>query len=235
MQLDRIRKGAYKDYLGNAIFGGLALGLIFFLVSIPNNGVRHALRTGLLIGFVLVPSIMILGFIYEEWFKRNVKIKKLNSEIYKQLRDLGLQINNNLDYVGQIERFDVRFNLSEKWIKKNKYEDCHAVDIICYPNDFNNLRICIENIRKLNGIKNAAWGYGYFSIWISSDFYNFGDLLNNVIRNLQKYSLKPIANKNDISTIDNQINNEIDREVKKRYVQILKFWKIDKKYEKPIK
>ena len=117
MKIDKIKKGAYKEYLAAGIFGGFAMGVIFFLVSIHTDGLRQAIKNGFITGFLMAILLMAIGFIHEEWYERRRKIKKLNSDSFNQLIRIGLSLDNDLNYIGTVENYYIRFDLREKWIK----------------------------------------------------------------------------------------------------------------------
>lgn len=235
MKLDKIRKGAHKDYIANGIVGGFAAGLVFFLVSIPSDGLSKALKNGFITGFLIVIFLMAFGFIHEEWYKRLRKIKKLNSDFYNQLKSIGLVLDNDLNYIGTLDKYNIRFDLREKWIKHNKLQDNNSIEILCYPEDFDLLGNCLEKVRKIVGVKNAAWGYGRFSVYMIPDFSDFNNLILNVINHLKDHSIRPITKEAQKQNLDMQLIDDLEKHKKSRTIQLFKFWKVDIKYEKPIK
>jgi hypothetical protein len=235
MKLERIKKGAYKDYVANGVFGGFALSIIFSLVSIPTDGLSQALKNGLITGFLISFFLMTFGFFHVEWYERKRKIKKLNSGFYNQLKIIGLFLDNDINYTGTIDNYDLSFNTFEKRINNKKLQDRNSIEILCFPSDFNSLGICIEKVRNIDGVQSAAWGYGRFSVYMVPDFSDFNDLILKVINNLKVHSIRPITAQAEKQNLDMQLENDLEKHKKKRTIQILKFWKVDIKYEKPIK
>ena len=234
MKLDKIKKGAYKDYVANGVFGGLALGLIFFLVSIPSDGLIQSLKNGFITGFLISIFLMTFGFIHQEWYERQRIIKKLNSGFYNQLKEIGLHLNNDLNYIGTSDNYDISFTMTEKRVNHKILQDSNSIEILCYPTDFNLLGICLEKVRNIVGVKNAVWGYGRFSVYMTPDFSDINKLILNVIINLKEHSIRPIETQAEKQNLDQQLINDLEKHKRKRTIQLLKFWKVDIKYEKPI-
>ncbi len=152
-----IQKGVFKEYLIGTI-GGFLLGTILFLFSLLLNSLTESLKIGLAIWGGIIFIYTTIGFYSEEWYLRKRKLKKLESEKYRNLLNLGLKINDDLELVGNISNFNVRFYLIEKYIKANKYIDEHYIDIYCFPESFDNFQDVINKIKNISGVSNAVLG-----------------------------------------------------------------------------
>ena len=231
--VQQIKSGTYKDYLGNALFGGFSLGLIFFFINLIENDFLTSFVRGFATSFSIVSIIFTFGFIHEEWYKRRQRIELLTSEKYSGLTSIGLTLNNDLDYTGFICDYFVRFMTTEKWNKRKKNEIFNSVDLYTNPLDFNRLGELIEKIKKMPEIRNAAWGYGIFSIYFEKEVEQLDQTLMNIITTLQKNKVEPIKmktwNESYSSELEESIRDVEDRDTK----QIFKMGKLDIKYKKP--
>lgn len=229
--IEKIKSGTYKDYLANALFGGFALGLIFFLINLIKNDFSTALIRGFGTSFSIVIVLFIFGFIHEEWFKRGQKIKLLTTEKFSGLKSIGLTLNNDLDFVGYHDNYFVRFITSEKWTKK-KTEIYNSVDIYCNPTDLDQLRKLIERIKNLPDITNAAWGYGIFSIFFQKDTEQYEILLKTVTKLLKDHNVKPIEMKTWENSFGTELRTTLIEKENQQTKQLLKIGKLDIKYKK---
>jgi hypothetical protein len=115
-----IRKGAYKDYWVNGFFGGLILGLLFFLISLIDSSFEKALSVGLLLWIVIMILFAGLGFLSEEYFKRKKKISKLYSSKYTFLDKNNFVLDQDLFFEGEYEGFWFKVIPITKWQEKGK-------------------------------------------------------------------------------------------------------------------
>ncbi len=227
-----IRKGKFKEYFIPSAFGGFVLGIIFFLISLFQNSLTDSLKTGLAVWIGIIFLFTTIGFFSEEWYLRKRKLKKLNSEKYRKLFDLGLKINDDLEFVGKVNTFNVRFYLYEKYLKPNKYIDEHYVDIYCIPKKIDKFRDVIDSIKNIYGIENTAWGYGILSIVFSKNAESFNLPIELTLNYLTKESIIPLSKSDWENTFEKKINNEKEIEEKARTKQIIKIGKFDLKYLK---
>lgn len=190
--VQQIKSGTYQDYLGNALFGGFALGLIFFFINLIENDFLTSIVLGFAASFSIISIVFTFGFIHQEWYQRRQRIKLLTSEKYLGLTSIGLTLNNELDYTGFIRNYFVRFMTTEKWNKRKKNEIFNSVDLYTNPLDFNRLAELIKKINKMSEIRNAAWGYGIFSIYLEKEVEQLDQILMNIITTLQKNKVEPI-------------------------------------------
>lgn len=230
--IEKIKSGTYKDYLGNAIFGGLILGIIFFLINLIENNFLTALYRGLGTSFTIVTLLFTFGYIHQEWYLRRKRIRLLKSDKYSDLQKIGLSLNNDLDYVGYIDNFFIRFMTTEKWTKKNSIIS-HSIDIYSNPTNFDQLRILIDKVKEMPNIRNAAWGYGIFTTYFSEDTQRFDDLVTKIISTLGDYHLQPIKMSSWENSFGNELSQTIHEKENQKTKQILKIGKLDIKYKKP--
>ncbi len=230
--IEKIKSGTYKDYLGNAIFGGLILGIIFFLINLIENNFLTALYRGLGTSFTIVTLLFTFGYIHQEWYLRRKRIRLLKSDKYSDLQKIGLSLNNDLDYVGYIDNFFIRFMTTEKWTKKNSIIS-HSIDIYSNPTNFDQLRILIDKVKEMPNIRNAAWGYGIFTTYFSEDTQRFDDLVTKIISTLGDYHLQPIKMSSWENSFGNELRQTIHEKENQKTKQILKIGKLDIKYKKP--
>jgi hypothetical protein len=229
--IENIKSGAYKDYLGNAIFGGLILGVVFFLINLIENTFLTALYRGLGTSFSIVTLMLIFGYFHQEWYVRRQRIQLLKSAKYSDLLKRGLTLNNDLDYVGYIDNYFIRFMANEQWTKKNSIIS-HSVDIYSIPTNFDQLRTLIEKVKEMRNIKNAAWGYGIFTIYFSEDTPLYNELLTEIIAMLQDYHLQPIEMAAWENSFGNDLRQTISEKENQKTKQVLKIGKLDIKYKK---
>lgn len=188
-----LRKEKLLEYLFPGVVSGFVIGIIFFLFSLLQKSLTEAIKTGLIIWITVIFFNTIFGFFIDEWYLRKRKLKKLlESEKYRKLINLGLKINDELEFVGNIEYFEVKFWLFEKYLKPNKYVDKHDVDIYCIPKSFTSFQDVIDKIKNIPGIKNAAWGYGILSIIYEENTNDFVNPLDLTIKYL-KDSATPLS------------------------------------------
>lgn len=230
--VQQIKSGTYKEYLGNALFGGFALGLIFFFINLIENDFLTSVGRGFAISFSIVSILFSFGFIHQEWYLRRQKIKLLTYKKYSELTSIGLTLNNDLDYEGFLRNYFVRFMTTEKWNKRKKNETFSSVDLYTNPLDFNRLGELIEIIKKMPEIMNAAWGYGIFSVYFEKEAEQLAQTLMNIITTLQKNNVEPI----DIKTWNELYRSELEDSMKdledKNSKQIFKRGKLFIKYRK---
>ncbi len=221
------------EYLIPGAFGGFVLGMIFFLISLFENSLTESLKTGFVIWIVIIFLFTTVGFFSEEWYKRKRKLKKLlKTKKYRKLFDLGLKINDDLEFVGNINNYNVRFYLYEKYLKPNKYIDKHYIDIYCIPKSFDNFQNVIDKIKNISGIENAAWGYGIFSIGYKENTNDFIYPLDLTIKYLTEESITPLSKPDWESSFKKEITNKREIEEKARTKQVIKIGKLDIKYIK---
>lgn len=190
--VQQIKSGTYQGYLGNALFGGFALGLIFFFINLIENDFPTSVVLGFAASFSIISILFTFGFIHQEWYQRRQRTKLLKSEKYLGLTSIGLTLNNELDYTGFIRNYFVRFMTTEIWNKRKKNVIFNSVDLYTNSLDFNRLGELIEKRNKMPEISNAAWGYGIFSIYFEKDVEQLDQILMNIITTLQKNKVEPI-------------------------------------------
>ena len=190
--VQQIKSGTYQGYLGNALFGGFALGLIFFFINLIENDFPTSVVLGFAASFSIISILFTFGFIHQEWYQRRQRTKLLTSEKYLGLTSIGLTLNNELDYTGFIRNYFVRFMTTEIWNKRKKNVIFNSEDLYTNSLDFNRLGELIEKRNKMPEISNAAWGYGIFSIYFEKDVEQLDQILMNIITTLQKNKVEPI-------------------------------------------
>lgn len=227
-----IRKGKFLDYLIPGMFGGFILGLMYFLFSLLQNSYTESLKIGFTVWFGILLFYTTVGFGSEEWYLRKKKFKKLHNDKYQSFLALGFKINDDLNLVGKIDGFTLKFYLNEKYIKPKKQIDNHAVDIYCFPENFDSFRNVIDRISKISGIEDAAWGYGIFSIWFSDDTANFITPIKLALEYLMAFPVMPLSLDDWEKSFKNEQLAQNQAEEKNRTKQILKIGKLDIKYVK---
>lgn len=230
--IEKIKSGTYKDYLGNAIFGGLILGIIFFLINLIENNFLTSLYRGLGTSFSIVTILFTLGYFHQEWYLRRKRIQLLKSDKYSDLQKIGLTLNNDLDYAGYIDNYFIRFMTNEQWAKKHSIIS-HSIDIYSNPTDFDQLRILIDKVKEMPNIKKVAWGYGIFTTYFSEDTQRFDVLVTKIIATLRDYHLKPIKMTAWENSFGNDLRQKINEKENQITKQIVKIGKLDIKYKKP--
>ena len=143
-----------------------------------------------------------------------------------------MALNNDLDYVGFIDSYFIRFMTFEKWTKK-KPELHNSVDIYCSPTDYNQLGKLIEKIKGISDVKNAAWGYGIFTTFFQTNTEHYETLLITLINLLKDYNMEPIEMKTWEKSFGNELRNTLNKMDNQRTKQLLKIGKLDIKYKKP--
>lgn len=189
--IEKIKSGTYKDYLANAISGGLLLGMIFFVLSLIQNDLLTSLYRGFGTSFSIAAVLFVFGYLHEEWYLRRKKIKLLKSARYAGLQKIGLTLNNDLVLSGYIDNFFTRFLTFEKQTKKER-ETFHAVDIYCRPADFDKLRMLIDKIKEMRDVKNAAWGYDRLSVYWNKETKPPEELIKELIQLLEAHQVVPL-------------------------------------------
>jgi len=233
------KKGAYKDYVANGLVGGVIVGLLFFFIKLIENKVSEAFRAGFVPTFICIVILFTLGFFYEEWFKRKQTIKKLLSYKYTSLSQLGYVLNNDLSYVSSYKGYFSRFHYFQKWVQTSKYhgqyQDSHSFDIYCVPKDRENLLRIIESVKQANGVQNAAWGYGIFSIWFVDNFTDFMSVIGLTTDLLEQNNFTSVPIEQWGKSFENELKTDIKNKEEERTVQIIKWGKINIKYQRPTK
>ena len=233
-----IKKGAYRDYLANGLIGGIIIGLLFLCIKLIQSDAKTAFRTGFLPMFICTLILFLFGFLLQEWFLRKQVIKKLLSDKYIPLRQLGFNLNNDLCYINIFDTFYIRFHYYKKYIQTSKYrgyqQDKHSVDIYCIPSDRTTLTQTIETVKDKEGVQNAAWSYGIFSIWFDDNFTDFPKVINSTI-GILKQNFKPISIENWDTSYGNEQKADITKKNLKEEIQLIKWKKIEIKYKKPLK
>lgn len=228
-----LRKEKVMEYLIPGTFGGFVLGMIFFFISLFENSLTDSLKTGFVIWIVIILLYTSVGFFSEEWYRRKKKLKKfLKYKKYRNLFDLGLKINDDLEFVGNINNYNIRFYLHEKYLKPNKYIDKHFIDIYCIPKSFDNFQNILDKIKNISGIENAVWGYGIFSIGYKENANNFIFPLDLILKYLTEESIIPLSKPDWESSFKKEIISKREREEKARTKQVIKIGKLDIKYVK---
>ncbi len=193
----------------------------------------ESLKTGFVVWIGIIFLFTTVGFFSEEWFIRRRKLKKLlKSEKYRKLSELGLKINDDLEFVGNINNYNVRFYLYEKYLKPNKYIDKHYMDIYCVPKSFDNFQNVIDKIKNISGIENAAWGYGILSIVYKKDSNDFIFSLDLTLKYLTKESITPLSKPDWEGSFKKEITSKRKIEEKARTKRLIKIGKLDIKYVK---
>lgn len=231
-KIENIKSGTYKDYLGNAIVGGLILGIIFFLINLVENNFITALYRGFGTSLLIVTLLFTFGFFHQEWYLRRKRIQLLESDKYSDLQKIGLTLNNDLDYVGYVDNYFIRFMTNEQWAK-NKSIISHSIDIYSNPTNFDKLRILIDKVKEMSNIKNAAWGYGIFTTYFSQDTQRFDELVAKIIAILKDNHLQPVEMTTWENSFGNALRQTISENENQKTKQILKIGKLDIKYKKP--
>ena len=228
-----IRKEKFMEYLIPGAFGGFVLGMIFFLISLFENSLTDSLKTGFVVWIGIIFLFTTVGFFSEEWYKRKRKLKKLlESKKYRKLFDLGLKINDELEFVGNIKNYNVNFWLYEKYLKPNKYIDKHYIEIYCIPKSFDNFQYVIDKIKNISGIENAAWGYGILSIIYEENTNDFIEPLDLAIKYLIEESIIPLSKPDWENSFKKEIAKKREIEEKAKTKQLIKIGKLDIKYVK---
>ena len=227
-----IRKEKFKEYLINGAFGGFVIGIIFFFISLLQNSLTESLKTGFVIWIGIILLFTAVGFFSEEWYLRKRKLKKLKTKKYRKLFELGLKINNDLELVGNVNNFNVRFYLYEKYLKPNKYIDKHYIDIYCVPKSFDNFQNVLDKIKNISGIENAAWGFGIFSIVYKENINDFVAPLDLTLKYLTEESIIPLSKSDWERSFKKKIISTREIEEKARTKQLIKIGKLDIKYVK---
>jgi len=228
-----IRKEKFMEYLIPGVSGGFVLGMIFFFISLFENSLTASLKTGFVVWIGIIFLFTTVGFFSEEWFIRRRKLKKLSKyEKYRKLSELGLKINDDLEFVGNINNYNVRFYLYEKYIKPNKYIDKHYIDIYCVPESFDNFRNVIDKIKNISGIENAAWGYGILSIGYNENRNDFVSPLDLTLKCLTDESIIPLSKPEWEGSFKKEIASKREMEEKARTKLLIKMGKLDLKYVK---
>jgi hypothetical protein len=230
--IENIKSGTFKEYFGTAIFGGLILGIIFFLINLIENNFLTALYRGLGTSFSIVTLLFTFGYFHEEWYLRRQRIQLLKSDKYLALQKIGLTLNNDLDFVGYIDNYFIRFMTNEKWAKKNSII-FHSIDIYSKPKNFDQLRILIDKVKRMRNIKNAAWGYGIFTAYFTEDTQRFDELVVEIITTLRDFNLQPIEMTAWEKSFGNDLRQIINVKENQKTKQLLKIGKLDIKYKKP--
>jgi hypothetical protein len=135
-----IRKGSYKDYLGNGIVGGFILGLLFFLIALIDKPIMESLKIGLKWWLGMFFLFGILLFILEEYFNRKIKIKKLLSERYSFLHDNNFTMHPDLYFEGIYREFTIRVWPTSKWQDRKKNLEYDIIEsFYSFNPDFNDI------------------------------------------------------------------------------------------------
>ena len=230
--IDKIKAGTYKDYLGSAIFGGIVLGLFFSLLNLIENDFMTSIFRGFGTSFSIMIVLFIFGYFHEEWYLRRKRIKLLKTDNYSGIINIGLTLNNELDYVGFIDNYFVRFITFEKWTKKNTKIN-HSIDIYCNPTDIEKLKILIDKVKDIPDVRNAAWGYGILSTYFNVDTQRHENFIMTIINLLKDYHVKPIAMKTWENSYGKDLRNTNIENEKQQTKQLIKIGKLDIKYKKP--
>jgi len=233
MKIQTIKSGAYKEYLGNALFWSIVLGLIFFLFNLIENDFVTSLVRGFTDSFLIVLILLTLGFFHKEWYLRKKKIKLLKSDKYSALNSIGLTLNNDLDYTGHINKYFVRFMTTEKRQTKKKSDIFNTVDIYTNPLDYSRLAQFINKIKSMAEIKDAAWGYGILSIYFEKQAENFPEILLFIVMAFEEYGVEPIETKVWNSSFGFDLHKSLKDMDESQSKQILKIGKFDIRYKKP--
>lgn len=227
-----LRKEKFKEYFVPAIVGGFVIGLIFLIISLAQYSMVESLQNGLAAWMGIIFLYIFVGFFSEEWYLRKRKLKKLNSAKYRSLFELGLTLNDELEFVGEVNNYNVRFYLYEKYLKPKKYIDQHYVDIYCLPKSFDNFREVIDNIKNISGIDNAAWGFGIFSMVYSEKAENLKLPIEIALKQLSDNFIMPLSRSGWENTFEKEMNKRKKIEERKRTKQVLKTGKFDIRYVK---
>ncbi len=226
-----IRKEKFKEYLFPGMIGGFLLGLFIFLFSIIDNSFKESVKMGMgWMGIILLFAV--IGFFSEEWYQRKRKLKKLQSGKYRELLNLGLKINNDLDLAGNINDFYVKFYLDKKYVKPNKYIDKHYANIYCFPQSFEGFQEVIDRIKNIPEVQNAGWGFGTLTLIYEENTENLVSPIELSIDYLKEASILPLSKSEWDKTFGKELKWEREKEEKARTKQILKIGKLDIKYIK---
>jgi len=227
-----LRKEKFKEYFVPGVVGGFVLGLIFFIISSVQHSMAESLQNGLTVWMGIIFLFISVGFFSEEWYLRKRKFKKLNAVKYRSLLELGLTLNDDLEFVGVVNHYNVRFYLYEKYLKPKKYIDQHYVDIYCLPKSFDNFQEVIDNIKSISGINNAAWGFGIFSMVYSEKAENLKLPIELALKQLSNNFIMPLSQSDWENSFEKEINKRKKIEDRKRTKQVLKTGKFDIRYVK---
>ena len=230
-----IRKGFYKDYVSNGVFGGFIAGIIFFLIMLANNRLLTSIITGFIIWMLIIISFGI-GFITEEYFKRKKAIRKLFSDKYSFLLLNGFNIHEDLVFEGLYKEYFIRVMPKTQWQKKGKdieYDLIETFYSIDMGNDTNDIKQRLSGDYYLGRLvfENNAVGF-LPKDWETPDF---KANLDNLINFLKKEGLNPISKDEWDKSTGNKLKEEQELEEKSRTRQILKIGKLDIKYIKRTK
>lgn len=236
-----IRKGEFKHYLTNGIFGGLVLGLILFLFALLDNSVEIALTYAFALFLGMVVLFAVLGFFGQEYFLRKRKIAKLCSAHYTFLDEQNFRLHPDLYFTGIYKDYAIRVVPVAKWIQKNKYrQEVLEYDYIEIYFHYTKLGIAYSKIKGLlmhacpvENIHLTPNFVGYVPKNLANPDFKLG--MDSVIEVLENNNLEPFPLK-DVKEWERIIGKQLSalaaEEEKQLSDRVLKIGKLDIAYTK---
>lgn len=230
-----IKKESIKDYCLSGFVGGFYTGSLYFLLSLINNSTLDSLYSG----FIIWAGITILfgfAFIYEEYFKRKRKIKKLTSEKYAFLRENDFSLHPDLFFEGFYRKYFFRVLPMSSWVKKGIIEK--EIEFIVIQSFYSSDSEIIDDKREENMSGNYFIGEIHFTYhcaeFIPKDWENpdFQKNFDGLIGILKREHLEPMMK----DEWENSFGNKLEQDRKNKEIaqtmQILKIGKLNITYRK---
>jgi hypothetical protein len=128
-----IRKGSYKDYLYNGVFGGFFVAFVWFLILLIDHSVISSLWIAIGIWVGLIILFMGIGFPIEEYVKRKNQIKYLQSPKYSFIHKNDFLINDDLFFEGIYQGFYIRIFPTSRRHLGIIGSQPHGTTVLIYP------------------------------------------------------------------------------------------------------
>lgn len=214
-----IRKGVYKDYLNPAIRSGVFVAILFAVISLSMRSILSALLIGLYVWIGIIVLFMGIAFPLHEYFDRKRRIKKLLSEKYAFLHDVGFQIDSDLFLEGIYKDFSIKVLPNQTQKKPHKIIEYDIIEAF-YTFDSDERE---ENEKRENELSNDDYFVGKLIFanhcvgfvprdWKSPDF---EENLNGLINVLRRENLKPFSKEG----WENSFGKELKLQREKRFQQ----------------
>ena len=114
----------------NGVVGGCIIGLLFFLISLPNNSALKSFWIGFGTWVCIIFLFMGVGFPSEEYVRRRRKIKKLSSPQYSFLDQNGFILHEDLYFEGIYNGYSIRVTPMAKWLKPNTNAEYVFIEVL---------------------------------------------------------------------------------------------------------
>lgn len=187
------RKKILIDYLENVFSGGLILFMVLFLVFITQYSIKKTIIYGLSIWFGLI-LLYLIAFIFDEYFFRKNRFKKLFQSKYNFLHSNNFQIDEDLYFKGIYKNYYIEITPSYRYTNNNKKVN---FDVITIFYDMIDEKDNFKNEEILSGkyfVGNLTFSNGFVS-YLPNDWkkINYEFNFNQIINILIKENLKPIS------------------------------------------